>query len=241
MDCKDSDNFSKLIVDIYEQSIVIDDINESINFIKTKMNTEVHEFLSEFRENALLYAKERDSSNEELLTKLSLELQILNEAFKFSGISFKILPMSSLTSSLNLIEGSDIDIGLCIQNLTDQHFNDDEQKLRIADEILLSCGYKYEKKVGYSLEWKHKNNRYTCYSKFIGEVEFEVKVRDLENTKVFIDLHEKLDREISQEKKALYTFGKLLLKDHLTKKLFKTLIYMEYFDGISGAFKLPVV
>jgi hypothetical protein len=217
------------------------DDSSAIAYAKNVMETLVFPLLmSTCIADAMAYCLTRDIANIRIISMMSTELLVLKDAFVDVDFETSILAMSSVTSGLNLLNGSDVDIGMCIRNLCDEHYQDDCEILDTVHRILVSNGYTHERNIGYTAEWA-PNNRYKIYAKTIDGIDFEVKVRDWTNTQPIIDLHKKLDKSLTHEQKALYTFGKLLLEGSDCKKLFKLFVYMEQFYGIDGAFKMPAV
>lgn len=217
------------------------DDNDALKYAKFVMETIVFPFLNDTCiEDANFYCVRRDNANLDILSALNDELLTLNSAFADTNFEKMILPMSSVTAGLNLINGSDVDIGLCIKDLCDGEYVDDQEILETVHDILTTHGYVHERDIGYIAGWPPKN-RYKIYTKKINGIDFEVKIRDLENTRPIVNLHKKLDSILTREQKALYTYGKLLLEKSDYKKLFKLFVYMEQFFGIEGAFKMPAV
>jgi len=141
--------------------------------------------------------------------------------------------MSSYKSKTNLIGESDIDIGLLIDGL-------DQSKLVKVEKILEGLGYVK----GEQMNKENPDTTYYPYSKMIDGIEFEVKVRNNnEHTKMVLKLHEYLDNELTDDERAIITYGKYVLKKLSKKwlikerayKVFKTLVYEAYLHNIEGA------
>jgi hypothetical protein len=228
---------------VHEAYKLMDTADEAIRIVRATMETVILPLLMPHREEARVYCTERDKVSGIIKLALHDEIVKLKQQVVESGLPAHVLAMSSVMSGLNLIEGSDADIGLCIDGLCDNAsgYVDNQDYLVIAEKILVSNGYSLTKRIGYLANWANPANRYLCYEKHVDGIEFEVKVRDLKNTQSIIDLHHKLDTELTEEKRELYTYGKYLLNDTSCKKILKLFIYMEYFDGIEGRVKLPAV
>lgn len=234
----------KVLVEAYDEYIKMD-IDMAIQYVAIIMEHQIMPILSKYKRAAREYCEERDKKNVQVIAAMNEELNRLQSAFTGVNFTFQLLPMSSVTSGLNLDNGlSDVDFGLCIENFNDGDSNvlsDNQEIVSVVDSILRSNGYCPGKTIGYEPDWPFPTNRYRTYLRQLNGVEFEIKVRDLGYTMPLIALHKKLDSDLTQEKKELYTYGKLLLANTDCKKILKLFIYMEYFFAIEGRFKLPAV
>jgi nitrogen regulatory protein PII len=133
----------------------------------------------------------------------SLTISMQKEEKDHSIVSIKM--MSSYTANTNLSGTSDIDIGIIVNQLT-------EQKVQgIGQRLMEHRGYRFNKLM----------NDYYCYNKIIiidssngveetiEEIEIEIKIRDFnDSTKEMIRLHDYLDNECEEKQKMLYTYLK---------------------------------
>lgn len=192
------------------------------------------------------YCIERDIQNKPVNKLLTIELHNLKRKFENCEFRCHILPMTSYPT-LNTIGSSDVDIGLCVENLCQDNFEDNNLILTTIINGLSESDYVFKELIGYSSEWHDKRNRYIVYSKIVNGVEFEIKIRDYKHTLPIIKLHQKIDNlnsfdENEIEKREILTYVKYLLNNEKeAKAIFKLFIYMSYFDGIKGATKLPAV
>jgi hypothetical protein len=131
---------------------------------------------------------------------LKIKKDILNELnnLKQLFIDHDVKLMSSYSANTNLLNSSDIDIGIIVDGLTDVLIQE-------IDRILVQYGYKFEKKM----------NEYYCYNRFINIdgiiVEIEVKVRNLNESLTIIRLHNYLDTMCDEKQKMIYTYLKYKL------------------------------
>jgi hypothetical protein len=222
-----------VLLETYDKYNSISDPREAIKYVSLQMANRVFPLLTIYSHEAHEYCKERDIGNIKIRCLLDAELQCLKKSLCFN-FAIKIVPMTSFTAGLNLIGTlSDVDIGVCIGGL---HCGecDDNTKLDAVIDKLIELGYEYK-----SIFVGTPTNRYISYGKYIDGVEFEIKVRDLENTTPLIELHNKLDNTLTEEQRHIYTYAKLLLRHSNCYKIIKLFIYIEQFNGINGAFKLP--
>ena len=105
--------------------------------------------------------------------------------------------MSSYSAKTNLLETSDIDIGILVDHM-------DEKNSTMIGDILISRGYKYTKFI----------NEYYCYNRWIQfdsngpMIEFEIKIRDREKSKQMILLHDYMDNHCEEKQKMIFTYLK---------------------------------
>ena len=116
-------------------------------------------------------------------------------------------------------------------------------------KILYENGYSFD----HICDYNNIERRYFSFSKVVkdenGEnVEFEVKIRDYEFSKLMLALHKYLDEVLSYEEQTFITFGKFLCKKLDKDKrdvygvkshnyyIFKKIITESAFSYVEGAF-----
>lgn len=191
---------------------------------------------TEFNEPANEYRINRDRYNEELSIIVNDELDELKLLFKDDS-DVQLHVMSSFSSKTNLINDSDIDIGLLIDGLeTKTFFN--HIKYNKVIKILYSHGYSFD----YIHDYKNVEHRYFSFKKIIRDVEFEIKIRDYEFSKLIFLMHQNLDNSLSYEEQTFITYGKFLCKE-LDKErpknnyyIFKKIVAESAFSRVEGGF-----
>lgn len=183
------------------------------------MNNIIYPKLKPFINNANIYMSKRDNENNKIKDNVNNILQSLKMQMSDIEFNMNVIIMSSYQARLNLINDSDLDIGLLVQDLN-------EHKLSIIYQYLENNGYKFVKTINPT----NIKNCYHSFQKNINNIEIEVKVRDMYYSKIIVDLHDFLDNNLSEEERALFTYAKYKLKklnDQTGYKCIKKLIY-EY-------------
>jgi hypothetical protein len=156
------------------------------------------EFKEDFKSEILDYWHKRNLYNAKIKSTVYTELKHLQNLFASNPNIYDIRIMSSYTANTNLNGTSDIDIGCIVHNM-------DEQKVSDITQTLTDNNYKFTKLM----------NGYYCYTKFINHedelIEIEVKVRDLDESKTIMALHEYLDTKCDITQKMIYTYLKYRL------------------------------
>jgi hypothetical protein len=198
--------------------------------------------LRAFTDCADIYRLERDKKNIHLFEIMDDVVVQLNTMFSDST-NIMVKPMSSICARLNLINESDIDIGLLVTNLDQSDGTIDPFTYANISAMLESHGFLFD----HSFNKDVPSNRYFSFIKFIDGAEVEVKVRDHEKSNVVLELHEYLDTRLTNEQITLYTYGKYLFKQldktddsHRSYGKFKKMIYESAFSHIKGGFVLKL-
>ena len=154
------------------------------------------------------YSKVR--SNDNKLFKIQNEIiQLL------SKIDYKeIYPCGSFSCLLNILDRSDIDIGLLLEN------NDNNNEILNS---LNELGFKYMGKCEYNNS--NKELEYDSYVIYKNNIEIEIKVRLIAPYKKYMMPIIEYYKNLSNNDKVIFTYIKYLLKDNkeyysLNKKIF---------------------
>lgn len=154
------------------------------------------------------YSKVR--SNDSKLFKIQNEfIQLL------SKIDYKeIYPCGSFSCLLNILDRSDIDIGLLLEN------NDNNNEI---SNSLMKLGFKYKGKCEYNNT--NKELEYDSYVIYKNNIEIEIKVRLITPYKKYMMPIIEYYKNLSNNDKVIFTYIKYLLKDNieyysLNKKIF---------------------
>lgn len=211
-----------------------------VAFLNKAMINQILPILRLIKEDATKYVKIRDIFNEKIrgipekvMSDINKEInkEIINEITnKQVNIKIDMQIMSSYASKTNLIDESDIDIGLLIDQMNDE-------KLNIIDQVLKKCDFKFVKIMH---QMGSIYNRYHVYNKIVDGIDIEIKVRDLEKTQTILELHKYLDTKLTEEETTLFTYGKYLLKNTVEYDRFKMLIYNYAFFNLENYFFLII-
>lgn len=173
---------------------------ERLNPDEAKNPVVWHELASSFpdshRQNMKKYWLERNTYNLQIEDTVTSTIHELRELFAQTPSVIHVTLMSSYGAQTNLCASSDIDIGVIVKDM-----NIDHSQVQIITDMLTQNGYTFSKFM----------NGYYCYSKYVKDVEIEVKVRDLDASLRVIRLHEYLDNECDTEQKMIYTYLKYKL------------------------------
>lgn len=221
-------------------------VNEALEYVAKQMNNVIFPMLEQYENEAKIYCQKRDLNNskiqsvlDEELHKIKKELSTnLNAPLEIIPVVY-VVPMTSFTGKLHLEGHSDVDIAVCVRNMYQEDGSDNTLYIDIVTNKLRELGYNYTSSFGYDANWTIPKNRYISYGKIVDDIEVEIKIRDWRNTQPLIDLHEKIDKNLTVKQQCLYTYAKLLLKGTKCYPIIKLFIYLEQFSGIEGAFKLP--
>lgn len=245
----DTNEYYQIIQQLY--TIINDSINEckilntdkeKINYLNQQMYI-VDALLEKnniFKKEAKIYFDKRNEFNDKIKTVPQKIIKQIETELYGIKIKTRLQIMSSFSSNTNLMDESDIDIGLLVEDL-----NKSDYKM-IIEEKLIKMGYKYH-------ETRNENEikkRYYSYNKFINVtingcdklIEIEVKVRDLVDSKQMIELHNNLDTKLTIIQQMLYTYIKLILKptDKKTYSNFKKLMQNSFLINVKDAYALAV-
>lgn len=171
-----------------------------------------------FRQLAISYHQKRIKYNSLLLLLANEKIKQLEKIFIDHKINAEIIDTSSLRSGINLINDSDIDITILVNDCTV------EMKGHI-EKLLID--YEYQRFV----------NGYYLFSQKVDNVEFEIKLREHKPALPIIDLHHKMNN-LPEREKIIITYGKFLFHNTKYYNMFKMLVYNMYFVGIKGAYLL---
>lgn len=211
--------FASLLNETVKTSIEFDKDEKALNYVNYQMVNMIYPKLKSLIDEANEYMLKRDIENSKI--KDDVDNIILCLKMLMSDIQFDIdvVIMSSYQARLNLINDFDIDVGLLVKNL-------DDYKLHFLHQYLENNGYKFTKTINPT----NIKNCYHSFQKKINNIEVEIKVRDMNYSKIIVDLHDYLDNNLSEEERALFTYAKYQLKklnDSTGYKCIKKLIY-EY-------------
>ena len=167
------------------------------------------------KDEATEYVKRRDVKNEEIKELPGKIISNIGKILEETKYDITLRIMSSYNARLNLIDESDIDIGVLIKDL-------DAGKLTNIHALLLKDGYTHTKIVNPQDEKK----KYYCYEKVVDGVEIEIKVRDFDHTQIIVKLHDYLDNDLTEDERIIFTYAKFMLKsDKILYKYMKMIIY----------------
>lgn len=224
---------------IIEEEKLFGNNYDALSFMEDQMNSVIIPMLRYFSVEAEAYCVRRDAENVRLQKILTEEKSKLVGLFSDQP-EVEVRLMSSVGARLNVIGESDIDFGICVQDLNCENGDLEEEKYKFIGEKLKTLGFVHS----HDFNVTNPSNRYFSFTKIVNCVEIEAKVRDYKTTKVFIKLHEKLDNDLSEEQIVLCTYAKFLLShdkgNKQAYKNFKKILYESVFCGIDGAFVFPV-
>jgi hypothetical protein len=176
------------------------------------------------------YCSKRDTYNstishipQKIINDLNLSLNQFHPVFE---------SMSSFSANMNLIEYSDIDIGILVKDLNSK----EHILLSEIKQILITRGFTFIK-----TKHSHREDRYHCFEMKLEECIVEVKVRDHDSCKEIVKMHQFIDNELDTETKQILTF--LKYKIHQNKEAyrsFKFLFYNSIMYYIPNGYILPL-
>ena len=208
-----------------------------LHYVKCEMNNTLMPLLKENNGMAADYRKCRDEKNKKLFVMIEEISNTLNTVFRDDD-RVNIHLMSSIGAKLNLIDESDIDFGICINNLNDEFGKLDMDIFRYVEHKLVELGYVNT----HNFNVNNPDNRYYSYEQVIDGVEVELKIRDYETSKNILRLHHELDNSLNDEQITLFTYAKFMfVKDKQIYKYFKKILYESVFCNVEGAFVFPVI
>ncbi len=159
------------------------------------------------------YREKRDIKNVKLIESMNDTISTIQTAF-INNKNVHIKKMTSLAANMNLIKQSNINIGLLVENLNDDNY---ENKLNTnifndISHIIESIGFEQSTIFNATIH----ENRYYSYTKKIiidnDEIEIEIKIRDYRTTIPILNLHNCIDT-LPYEDATVYTYVKYLLKE----------------------------
>jgi len=168
------------------------------------------------------YYKIREEKNKRLILLAKEKMDQLDALIRKNGILAELVLTSSLNGGTNLIEDSDIDITMLVDDCG-------EKMKDLVNKVLVTSGFFYQKMI----------HGYYLFSQKTLEVEFEVKLRERFIAIPIIRLHEKLNN-LSEKEKIIITYGKFLFKKSSCYGIFKMLVYNMYFADMEGCYLLGV-
>lgn len=214
--------FSQQLIEIVDLSKKLDKSTDALRYIKEQMNKNIYPNLRRHSVEALSYSSKRDLDNENKSKKINVIFESINSLMLTMEFSVFPLIMSSYRAKLNLVDDSDLDIGLLVDEL-------DDVKTNILHECLVKDGFKYTKTVGV----EYTNNYYRSYQKIDCGIEIELKIRDKERSKLIVDLHYFLDNKLSDEERSLLTYAKYMLKKSGNENGYRCMKKLIYEYGFS--------
>lgn len=164
-----------------------------------------------FHQQANAYWKERSIHDEKMFRAQEFAKRELTERKEIN--KFKTIQnTSSFSSGTYLIGESDVDITVFEAKLgTVEWYN----------SVLTPLGYTYKKTICEDLP-----EAYHVFSKYIDDVEIELKIREEKPSEYISRLHKYTDETMPQEKKIYFTYVKYLLKED--KQSYKMAKYSFY-------------
>lgn len=215
-------DFALFLSEIVNTSLSFGDNKQALEYINHQMKNNIYPKLVLFRDEAKIYMSKRDDYNNKIKNNVNSILSQLRKQISNIQFNIDVVVMSSYQARLNLINDSDLDIGLLVKDL-------DDNKLSVVSQYLLKNGYKFIKTVN-PLNIK---NCYHSFEKNIDNIEVEVKVRDMNYSKIIVNLHDFLDNNLNEEERALFTFAKYKLKNLNDRKGYNYLKKLIYEYGFS--------
>jgi len=207
--------------DHLKQIIRIIEANGIQHFSIEKSATHVNAFnqlmayMQTLRKEAQTYCSTRDAGLEhqmKLWYRVRQDLVMI-----FSGdFVIEIIPMSSFPN-MHMIDGSDCDFGVVVQDLTDR--------------IKTFCRTKL---IQHGFAFKETNYGYDIYSKTIEKMEFEIKVRDRAESEKIISLHHALDSADTYIHQLITYLKALTYGDKVLYAKIKGIIFSAFYTGIAG-------
>jgi hypothetical protein len=175
------------------------------------------------------YIEKRDENNKKVLLPLyNKEMALLQQHFLLEDIVL----ISSFGSNLNMLTGSDIDIGIMIDTA--------EPTAELLEKIN-SLGYTFD-------QIRNKNSKVSKYYSFLKDnsgIEFELKVMNRFNSKPLTDMHNSLDQKKSTFDTKINTYAKYkfaelknLYKNNKGYHDFKTIVWMAELKNVAGDFEV---
>jgi hypothetical protein len=222
------DKLNKLLLDIYVTSRKKTN-KKALKYINTMMFGVVIDTIEKyFNVNAKKYIVKRDKKNKKLKKNVDKMMKTLDKHINTSSVGSKIkfIVMSSYKAGLNLIDGSDIDIGCVVENL-------DTIKLFKISLLLVEQGFSLS---GMFVNKHDEKNKYFSFEKVVDGIEYEVKVRDAADSAIIIKLDKMVEKKLTNKQKCLFTYAKEITKGTDGYKYMKLFIAESVFYYIDGAY-----
>ncbi|XWV25878.1 putative orfan [Tupanvirus soda lake] len=214
-------------------------ISKDIFSVRKNMKPFIKKLFEAHDKIAEEYFVAREDYNSKMLDIANRKINELTLCFVNCDIHTEFIMTSSLNAGTNLVGESDIDISMLVSKL-------DESAMHQITLQLEKMGFVYNKFVNPS----QILNCYYSFSKIDGNVEFEIKVRDKENSATVLALHDYMENNLTNEERMAITYGKFLFKNlskhsliEVEKKsyaIFKKMVYEMYFAKIEGGFMLEL-
>lgn len=225
----------QLINDIVDEQCIIVDVQQALNHTHQRLYEKLLPSLQMFSNDATQYVVKRNERNVVLYQIMNDTVNEIEHIITSNNISAIVCPMSSICAQLNLIDESDIDIGILVDDLNTPAGSLNKQLFDDVYSLLLSSGYTFDHVFNEHVHY----NRYYSFVKYVDGVEIEVKVRDHETSKIILKLHKKLDNDLTENERTLLTYAKsLVVSDKKTYKNLKKIIYCAIFSTIPGSYLL---
>ena len=224
------EELENLIKSIYDESRVMSDKN-GLKHVKTKMQNDVINYMRDnYKEEATEYIKARNENNKNIKNIIERVYKNLQQEIdKLKIKNEKSMEIMSSYPNLNLIMDSDIDIGIMIKNLDDKIYN----KIKV---LLLRLGFE-EGEI--YINPVNNTNRYYRFLKNIDKMEFEIKLRDKDDTALMIEMHKKIHENITPKEEKYFTYLKYLMKKKGKPGYYlytKALIAETFFCDVNGSY-----
>lgn len=224
-----------IIASIVSNQSEINETSEKLKHMAKSFNDILIPALECYSKNAKEYILIRDENNVKLFSLLSNVIKQLENVFSMYDLIVR--PMSSICAKLNLINESDIDVGILVKNLNIDSENLDIKLFESIKVLLEQNGFIFD----HIFNENVPSNRYYSFVKYVDDVEIEVKVRDYDTSLIILQLHEKLNNNFTEKEIQLLTYAKYLMKQHSDKTAYqnlKKIIYESVFSQIEGGFLL---
>lgn len=214
--------------DYYDTTYGVNACDETILNESTETFEEIVDICKKnFHRQANAYWKERSIHDEKMFRAQEFAKRELTERKEINKFK-RIQNTSSFSSGTYLIGESDVDITV---------FEAELETVKWYNSVLTPLGYTYKKTICEDLP-----EAYHVFSKYIDDVEIELKIRKKEPSKYISQLHKYTDEKMPQEKKIYFTYVKYLLKeDKQSYKMAKYSFYNSALHATSCTRALPMI
>jgi hypothetical protein len=186
----------------------------------------------EIKNNAIKYYKKRELYNKKIHKICKTIMTQCKHMLKDVKFKYKLQLMSSFPS-FNIINDSDLDIGLFVENL-------DSDKIFELAKICINNDFK-PTSITINKQDTRGSNIYRFENIFLG-IECEIKIRNLGTSLPLLNLLYRLNNKATEKELIFWTYHKYLLKkiSKENKSLsylyseFKYMLYHYYFIGIKN-------